>query len=132
MNTPDYEHMIHCPCCGAPITGNTCEYCGCVIYDFADIDLTGKPSYIRINIGDVIFVAKVVASPETRIEVLEDSTDYTYPYGYDHMISSIASMRSCRITMVLDCEPQGGELFRTVNTDRPYSTVLDRWGVRDR
>ena len=125
MQVPDYEHMIHCPCCGAPITGNSCEYCGCVIYDFADIDLTGKPSYIRLNIGDAIFIGKVKAAPETSIEIYEDSVDCA---SIDGILAKVVSYKGCRITMVLDCISQGNELFRLVSKDRPYKTALDDWG----
>ena len=37
-----------CPVCGAPIEGEKCEYCGCVIYDFAVID-TESPRYIKLK-----------------------------------------------------------------------------------
>lgn len=122
----NYDRTIHCPCCGAPVTGSTCEYCGCVIYDFADIDLTGKPSCIRLNIGDAIFVGKVIAAPESSIEVYQDSVDCADICG--HIVAKVISSKSCRITMVLDCVSQGDELFRLVTTDRPYKTALDDWG----
>ena len=44
-----------CPNCGAPITGEKCEYCGTVIYDFSVIDIN-KPSYIKMRFNDRLFI----------------------------------------------------------------------------
>lgn len=40
-----------CPHCGAPITGNNCEYCGAVFYDFSAIDISNtKPTYLKLKL----------------------------------------------------------------------------------
>lgn len=119
------DRMIHCPCCGAPVTGNTCEYCGCVIYDFADINLDGKPSYIRINTDMGIFCGKVVASSESSIEFREEEINITGFAG--NVVSSFVKSRSCRISLSLDCVVDDDKLFYVVPKDRPYKTALDDW-----
>ena len=37
---------LNCPNCGAPITGERCEYCGAVFYDWATIS-DEAPQYIK-------------------------------------------------------------------------------------
>lgn len=125
MQTPDYEHMIHCPCCGAPITGNSCEYCGCVIYDFADIDLNGGPSYIRVNTPYGIFSAKVISTSQSNIEISSDEVGAIGKYG---KLTNIVKSKNCKITLVLNCITDGDNLFTIVPKDRPYKTALDDWG----
>lgn len=119
------DRMIHCPCCGAPVTGNACEYCGCVIYDFADINLDGKASYIRIRTDQGIFCGKVLASPETHIDIYNDSVDLVDKMG--NTVQTIAGRKSCRISLVLDCVVKGDKLFEFVSNDRPYKAVYDDW-----
>ena len=120
------DRMIHCPCCGAPVTGNACEYCGCVIYDFADINLDGKASYIRIRTDMGIFCAKVVASGDSCIQFTSESVDYTDFLGRE--VQTITRNRSCQVSLKLDCVINDGELFKLVPNDRPYKTALDDWG----
>ena len=45
------DRQYRCPVCGAPVEGEKCEYCGCVIYDFANIS-TEEPRYIRMKINN--------------------------------------------------------------------------------
>lgn len=126
MASMNYERMIHCPCCGAPVTGNACEYCGCVIYDFADINLDGKASYVRIKTDQGIFCAKVMASPETSINVYTESVDFTDFFGRE--VETVTKNISCQITLTLDCVLDNGKLFEFVQADKPYRTVYDDWG----
>lgn len=42
---------FNCPNCAAPITGDTCQYCGAVFLDFAAIQIN-KPSYIKFRVDD--------------------------------------------------------------------------------
>lgn len=120
------DRTIHCPCCGAPITGNECQYCGCVIYDFADIDLTGKPSYIRINTDYGIFCGKVVSTSESSINLYNDTVDAVDSIG--NIMCRLNRNISCQISLKLDCVVDGGNLFTVVPKDRPYKTALDDWG----
>lgn len=40
-----------CPHCGAPVTGDKCEYCGAVFYDFSAIDISNeKPTYLKLRL----------------------------------------------------------------------------------
>ena len=51
---------LNCPNCGAPITSAQCEYCGTLFYDFANVEM-GKPTYLRLKIGDTLNIFKAVA-----------------------------------------------------------------------
>lgn len=46
---------LNCPNCGAPITGDRCEYCGTLFYDFANIEI-GEIGYFRMKIYDNLFI----------------------------------------------------------------------------
>lgn len=54
----------NCPNCGAGITGERCEFCGTVIYDFAAIQL-GKPSYVKIIHNGVICMFRMIVDNMT-------------------------------------------------------------------
>ena len=53
------REKLNCPNCGAPITGEKCEYCGTLFYDFASIELY-KPSYIRIKYNGKLIIFKAL------------------------------------------------------------------------
>lgn len=61
-----------CPHCGAPITGDKCEYCGAVFYDFSAIDISNeKPTYLKLKLPDgTYFIARAF------VETFTMSTDY--------------------------------------------------------
>ena len=59
----------NCPNCGAGITGEKCEFCGTVIYDFAAIQL-GKPSFVKLmHNGDIYMLRMIVDDFTLRHEV---------------------------------------------------------------
>jgi len=55
------ETVLNCPNCGAPITGATCEYCGTIFYDFANLEI-GKPVYIRMKVNDSLLIFKAIVT----------------------------------------------------------------------
>lgn len=61
---------LNCPNCGAPITGERCEYCGSVFYDWACID-ADKPFFIKYKHGNMVRMSKAVL---TGITFTEDCT----------------------------------------------------------
>jgi len=61
---------LNCPNCGAPITGERCEYCGSVFYDWACID-ADKPFFIKYKQGNMVKMSKAVL---TGITFTEDCT----------------------------------------------------------
>lgn len=61
------EKMTNCPNCGAPISGDSCQYCGTVIWDFATIELQ-KPQWIKVkHDGEIIFVRAMIDNVSTHI-----------------------------------------------------------------
>lgn len=70
----------NCPNCGAGITGEKCEFCGTVIYDFAAIQL-GKPSFVKLmHNGDIYMFRMVVDNFELRHEV--QAAEICDTFGY--------------------------------------------------
>ena len=61
---------LNCPNCGAPITGERCEYCGSVFYDWACID-ADKPFFIKYKHGNMVRMSKAVL---TGIKFTEECT----------------------------------------------------------
>lgn len=64
---------LNCPNCGAPITGERCEYCGSVFYDWACLD-SDKPFFIKIKRGNDLVMAKTVLE---GIKITEDDDPLT-------------------------------------------------------
>lgn len=54
-----------CPCCGAPITGDVCEYCDTVFVDVACIHMN-KPTMLKIMDADGII--RMIQCQLRRIE----------------------------------------------------------------
>lgn len=67
------RERLNCPNCGAPITGATCEYCGTVFYDFANIELF-KEGYLRMKIENNLNIFKAVP---TNIKVENTAEEIT-------------------------------------------------------
>ncbi len=59
---------INCPNCGAPITGDKCEYCGTMFYDFANMEF-GEVGYFRMKILDNLFIFRARVD---NVEVVEN------------------------------------------------------------
>ena len=53
------NERLNCPNGGAPVTGERCEYCGTVFYDFSVID-SEKPSYIKMKIKGKLYIFKAL------------------------------------------------------------------------
>lgn len=52
-------NKTNCPNCGAPITGEKCNYCGSLFLDFAVID-ADTPFYIKFKHNNKIMRAKCI------------------------------------------------------------------------
>lgn len=51
------KEELNCPNCGAPITGEKCEYCGTVFYDWAVIE-SEKDFYVKIRLHNDLVMCK--------------------------------------------------------------------------
>lgn len=54
MPFPDFVRVNggrSCPCCGAPLTGPVCDYCGKTLVDFACMETT-EPFYLKVRKQD--------------------------------------------------------------------------------
>ena len=118
------DRHYKCPVCGAPVEGSKCEYCGCVIYDFAVIS-TGQPTYIRMKIEnptdrhDYIMQMKAVAvNPCVEIRCDEALQDHD-PFG--NPVATIVSNKSCTMSVEFRAVADDkGDLFTLIDGDRPY------------
>ena len=71
----EFNERLNCPNCGAPVTGEQCEYCGTIIYDFSVID-SEKPSYIKLKIHGKLYIFKALLS---SIDMkLQNEPEYSY------------------------------------------------------
>ena len=54
MAFPDFARVDgsrSCPCCGAPLVGPVCDYCGRALVDFACVE-TDKSFYLKVRLSD--------------------------------------------------------------------------------
>ena len=87
--------MTNCPNCGAPLTGNKCQYCGAIIFDFAAIEI-GKPVWINFKLGDHWLLAHVL--PESASMHVEPM-DENLLYADNRLQTVVSSYAPPRITM---------------------------------
>ena len=65
-----YNPGLNCPNCGAPITGDRCEYCGTQFID-TTVDCN-KPFYLKVRHNGTIFIEKVfVESMSVHVEPID-------------------------------------------------------------
>ena len=63
------EKYNNCPNCGGTLddTGR-CQYCGSKVYDFCNIEIGGKSTFLRLKCNDMILTAQVRANPSFSIK----------------------------------------------------------------
>lgn len=66
------EKYNNCPNCGGTLddTGR-CQYCGSKVYDFCNIEIGGKSTYLRFKYNDMVLTANV-ATPSLTIKYERD------------------------------------------------------------
>ena len=117
------DRQYKCPVCGAPVDGYKCEYCGCVIYDFAMIS-TDKPCYIRMRMPDVIdgknyiFQIKAVAvNPIVEVKMEETHAVDLAGTNVERFVKNQTCTMSVDFQAVVD---DNGALFTLIDAERPY------------
>ena len=117
------DRNYKCPVCGAPVEGEKCEYCGCVIYDFATIS-TENPCYIRMRLPktkdgeEFILQAKVIAVNPV-IELTVDEIDAVDKSGT--IVERMTQNRTCNMSVDFHAvEDDDGRLFTLIDASRPY------------
>lgn len=117
------DRRYKCPVCGAPVEGYKCEYCGCVIYDFAVID-TDQPTYLRMRIknpdGGHEFIMQMKAiAVNPCVEIKFDETQAVNLMG--NTVATFTTNKTC--TMSVDFQAVADDkdvLFTLIDADRPY------------
>lgn len=123
MQTKNYMNQIHtdmhrhpqCPVCGAPIEGEKCEYCGCVIYDFANIDLE-HPSYVKFKWNGMYLTMKAIAI-NPSIEISSDQIDIM---NEGNKINQFYASRTVVVNLQLQAIEENGELFKVIKPEKWY------------
>ena len=109
--------------CGAPVDGYKCEYCGCVIYDFALID-TDQPTYLRMRIKnpsdgkDYIMQIKAIAV-DPIVQIKYDEVEILG--RFNNPVANFIQSKTC--TMSVDFQAVTDEkdvLFTLIDAERPY------------
>ena len=102
------NEILNCPNCGAPITGETCEYCGTVIYDFSVIDDT-KPSYIKMKLNGQIIMFKAYL----RNAIFEMSSGLeSHFYADNNILCRTRSIPDMTVTTEFMVIPDDNILYR--------------------
>lgn len=117
------DRQYKCPVCGAPVEGFKCEYCGCVIYDFAVID-TDQPTYLRIRINnptdghDYIMQMKAIAV-NPCVEIKRDETQFCDMVG--NCLQTFTTNQICTMSVEFQAVSDDKDvLFTLIDADRPY------------
>ena len=103
------DRQYRCPVCGAPIEGEKCEYCGCVIYDFANIS-TEEPRYIRLAVrnpssGQMMLLQMKAIAVNPCVNIQYDPYDIT---------------SQCTIAVEFQAVTENDKLFTVTLCDKPY------------
>lgn len=127
------DRHYKCPVCGAPVEGEKCEYCGCVIYDFALIS-TDQPTYLRMRLRnsadgrdyirnpaderDYILQIKAVAV-NPCVEVRQDEVQAVDICG--NTVDTFIRNKTCTISVDFQAVADDkGVLFTLIDAERPY------------
>lgn len=116
------QRNYKCPVCGAPLEGEKCQYCGCVVYDFANIDLD-HPSYIRIRWGDNILTMKARAA-EAEINYNCDSCYVAYGKNGSKLFQ-LHNTPTVEVDLKLEAVVDGENLFTVRNI--PSKGYRESW-----
>ena len=105
---------FNCPNCAAPITGDTCQYCGAVFLDFAAIQIN-KPSYIKFRVDDEdvsnIYLMKLTVD-ELEFKMSSDIID---AIGYKNRLLAMINNKTLEVNL---------HGYGTSIEDEPLMTVI--------
>ena len=111
----------NCPNCAAPydVGLNKCPYCGTSYFDMSCIDINSlEPFYLKLKMGDMTVTSKVVATPNSAIEVSADYTNFELGDGnvYRVMTSRHADF-DLHFTTVRDYRNKNDKLFTIIKEE---------------
>lgn len=106
------NEVLNCPNCGAPITGEKCEYCGTVIYDFSVIDMN-KPSYIKMRLNGKLLMFHAILK---NVSVNTEDSYFDY-YCDNQIIASVQNRVNTSISAEFDVIEKDGILVTERVTD---------------
>ena len=100
----------NCPNCGAGITGERCEFCGTVIYDFAAIQF-GKPSYVKFMHNDAIYMFRMIVD---ELSMRQEVQTVDVPDSYGAVRLSIPASYCMELSLNAHCVPMENDCLMTV------------------
>ena len=111
----------NCPNCAAPydVGLNKCPYCGTSYFDMSCIDINSlEPFYLKLKMGDMTVTSKVVATPDSTMEVSADYTDFEL---WDGSVHSVMTSRHAdfdlHFTTVRDYRNENDKLFTIIKEE---------------
>ena len=114
------EHK-NCPNCAAPydVGLNKCPYCGTSCIDMSCIDInSSEPFYLKLKMGDMTVTSKVVATPNSAIEVSADYTDFELWDGSVHRVTTSKHADfDLHFTTVRDYTNENDKLFTIIKEE---------------
>lgn len=101
-----------CPNCGAPLTGDHCEYCGIIIYDYACIN-ANEPCFVKFRQNNKVFICKAaINSFEAVIE-----SNSTTVYEDNNPIVTLPQ-HEMHISVEFRVLPEDGILYKVADLDQ--------------
>ena len=104
----------NCPNCGAGITGERCEFCGTVIYDFAALEI-GAPSFVKIMHNGTIHMFRMIVdefSMSFERDAVEILSDYRMPF------ECVTASEHLNVSLNAHCVPMdAGALMVQIKTE---------------
>ena len=111
----------NCPNCAAPydVGLNKCPYCGTSYFDMSCIDINSlEPFYLKLKMGDMTVTSKVVATPNSAIEVSADYTDFELWDGSVHRVTTSRNADfDLHFTTVRDYTNKDDKLFTIIKEE---------------
>lgn len=101
-----------CPNCGAPLTGDHCEYCGIIIYDYACIN-ANEPCFIKLRQNNKVIICKAA------VESLDIAVNECGPRFYaDNNVIVPLPKTEMHITVNFQVFAEDGILYKVADLDQ--------------
>jgi hypothetical protein len=101
-----------CPNCGAPLTGDHCEYCGITIYDYACIN-ANEPCFIKFRKNNKVIICKAAVN---SFDVII-STNQAKVYADNNPLITLPESEM-NITVNFQVLPEDGILYKVADLDQ--------------
>lgn len=106
--------QYNCPNCAAPITGDSCPYCGTVIHDFTAIHV-GEPSFIKIKDEDKIIIMRIMVD---EVSITNESSEHRcHGCNFSYVFTRTNNVRLNLSGHAISGDSTDGSLFTVIMQD---------------